>query len=222
MDLSNYSLIFEEQFRQSEVQEVGKDWQHTLFWGARTIGNNGELQLYVDPKYRGLGLNPFRLTGDAVGIRARPATPKELPFLGGQRYVSGMITSERRFSAQYGYFEVRARLPAGRGLWPAVWLLPIDGTWPPEIDIVETVGHFGDTPDVPALIAGQPVERGMRAPELSNILGAAAAAALRAEETGVVKRRSFGRHDRLLRWTRTWTVLHGARDLEDQVRPGRD
>ena len=141
MDLSNYSLIFEEQFRQSEVQEVGKDWQHTLFWGARTIDNNGELQLYVDPKYRGLGLNPFRLTGDAIGIRARPATPKELPYLGGQPYVSGMITSERRFSTQYGYFEVRARLPAGRGLWPAVWLLPIDGTWPPEIDIVETVGQ---------------------------------------------------------------------------------
>ena len=40
----------------------------------------------------------------------------------------------------YGHFEVRARLPRGKGLWPAVWMLPADHTWPPEIDVVESIG----------------------------------------------------------------------------------
>ena len=42
----------------------------------------------------------------------------------------------------YGFYEVRAQLPCGRGIWPAAWLLPDKGTWPDmgEIDIVEMVG----------------------------------------------------------------------------------
>jgi beta-glucanase (GH16 family) len=141
MDLSAYTLVFEENFTQQTVQEVGKDWQNTLFWGQRTIDTNGELQIYVDSNYKGLGIQPFTVKGGKLTIRADRAPEAAVTALDGYRYTSGVITSERLFSSQYGYFEVRARLPRGRGLWPAIWLLPIDGTWPPEIDIVETVGH---------------------------------------------------------------------------------
>ena len=46
----------------------------------------------------------------------------------------------------YGKIEVRAKLPYGQGLWPAIWMLPTDweyGGWPlsGEIDIMEIVGH---------------------------------------------------------------------------------
>lgn len=42
----------------------------------------------------------------------------------------------------YGIYEVRAKLPCGRGSWPAVWLLPSGGTWPDggELDMMEMVG----------------------------------------------------------------------------------
>jgi len=56
---------------------------------------------------------------------------------------SGMLRS--RWSGQYGVFEIRMRVPAGRGLWPAFWLNPEDQRWPPEIDVVEIVNNGRDT-----------------------------------------------------------------------------
>lgn len=54
----------------------------------------------------------------------------------------GKVRSRKSFS--YGIFVFVAKLPAGRGLWPAIWLTG-ENTWPPEIDIME--GYSGDTID---------------------------------------------------------------------------
>jgi beta-glucanase (GH16 family) len=61
--------------------------------------------------------------------------------MGGCEYTSGLVETVGKFSQQYGRFEIRAKLPKTRGMWPAHWLLPDDGSWPPEIDIMEMVGH---------------------------------------------------------------------------------
>ena len=52
-------------------------------------------------------------------------------------YRSGMVTTAGHFEFTYGQVEFRALAPLGRGLWPALWLLPADRTWPPEIDVME-------------------------------------------------------------------------------------
>ena len=63
-------------------------------------------------------------------------------------YTSGMISSgpgpgsrSPRFAFRYGRAAVRARVPRGRGLWSAFWLLPADRESKPEIDVVEVLGH---------------------------------------------------------------------------------
>ena len=61
-------------------------------------------------------------------------------------YTSGLISTGARlkpplFAFKYGYMEMRAKLPPGKGMWPAFWAIPADGTWPPEIDVVEGQGE---------------------------------------------------------------------------------
>lgn len=63
----------------------------------------------------------------------------------GKPYTSGMIQSDKHFIFRYGYMEIRARLPRGRGLWPAFWSLPANHSWPPEIDVFEAHGGSPNT-----------------------------------------------------------------------------
>ncbi|HET8859193.1 glycoside hydrolase family 16 protein [Marivirga sp.] len=61
-------------------------------------------------------------------------------------FTSAKISTKNHGDWQYGYFEIRAKLPKGKGSWPAIWMLPtIDGKmqWPRdgEIDIMEYVGY---------------------------------------------------------------------------------
>jgi len=61
--------------------------------------------------------------------------------IGGRAYASGLVESKDRFSQTYGRFEFKAKLPKTKGIWPALWTLPQSGIWPPEIDIMELLGH---------------------------------------------------------------------------------
>lgn len=64
---------------------------------------------------------------------------------GGQGYTSTRLTTQGKGAWTYGFFEIRAKLPCGRGTWPAIWMLPEDPSvvWPEggEIDIMEHVGY---------------------------------------------------------------------------------
>lgn len=77
---------------------------------------------------------------------------------GNIRFTSARLTTKGLFQQKFGRFEFRARLPVGKGVWPALWLLPADnhyGGWASsgEIDVMELRGaepekvlgtiHFG-------------------------------------------------------------------------------
>jgi beta-glucanase (GH16 family) len=64
---------------------------------------------------------------------------------GNAQYLSASVTTEGKRQFLYGRLEVRARLPMGKGTWPAIWLLGTNITqvgWPKcgEIDVMENVG----------------------------------------------------------------------------------
>lgn len=63
----------------------------------------------------------------------------------GKQYTSGSVESVNRFFQKYGRFEGRMRTPKTQGIWPAFWMLPNPSGWPPEIDIMELLGHDPDT-----------------------------------------------------------------------------
>jgi hypothetical protein len=87
--------------------------------------------------------SPFSISDGALRITVaplpaamRPMVPDDYPA----EYVSGAMNTYP-FSQTYGYFEITARIPHGRALWPAFWLLPTDLDWPPEIDVMEVLGQ---------------------------------------------------------------------------------
>ncbi|RZL98636.1 MAG: glycoside hydrolase family 16 protein, partial [Pedobacter sp.] len=64
----------------------------------------------------------------------------------GMKYSSARMVTKNKLDALYGRFEIKAKLPSGKGTWPAIWMLPTDytyGDWPKsgEIDIMEHVGY---------------------------------------------------------------------------------
>ncbi len=106
--------------------------------------NNDEQQIYVDPTYAGsgstpLGINPFSVADGVMTITAQRAAAADQASLWNYKYTSGLLTTADTFYQQYGYFEIKAAMPEGQGVWPAFWLLPEDQTYGLELDVTEQV-----------------------------------------------------------------------------------
>jgi beta-glucanase (GH16 family) len=120
--------LWEDNFTGSSVD--GSKW--TFETGGGGWGNN-ELQNYT------AGTNAKVENGRLI-IEARRESS------GGREYSSSRMISKGKGDFLYGRVEVRAKLPKGRGTWPAIWMLSTDntyGNWPAsgEIDIMEHVGY---------------------------------------------------------------------------------
>ncbi|MGH3301314.1 MAG: glycoside hydrolase family 16 protein [Streptosporangiaceae bacterium] len=61
---------------------------------------------------------------------------------------SGMVTTYKSLSFEYGYVKITARLPSELWMWPALWLAASNLQWPPEIDMMEHWGLAGGTTGV--------------------------------------------------------------------------
>jgi beta-glucanase (GH16 family) len=117
-------------------------WRTCHWWADRgcTIATNHEREAYQPGQVR---LRDGRV--ELVAERRATRTNE-----GAQRaFTSGMISTgpgaegPAGFAFRYGRVRVRARLPRGDGLWPALWLLPASRESEPEIDLVEV---YSDAP----------------------------------------------------------------------------
>jgi len=134
-DLSNgtpyWQLVWSDEFDQPNI-DLSK-WSYDIGVGNWGWGNN-EAQYYTSNSN-----NSFIENGKLV-IKANNNN------FGTQNYTSARLKTKNKGDWTYGKFVIRAKLPAGRGTWPAIWMLPtsnIYGGWPysGEIDIMEAVGH---------------------------------------------------------------------------------
>lgn len=133
---SQYQLVWSDEFTQSGAPDPEK-WSHELGgWGW----GNGELQHYTNRRENA------RVENGLLVIEARNERYQ------GNTFTSAKLTTNGLASWKYGRFEIRAKLPKGRGTWPAIWMMPLHKTfsetlWPDngEIDIME---HVGSSPDL--------------------------------------------------------------------------
>jgi beta-glucanase (GH16 family) len=152
---AGYRLAFGDEFDDGDLARINENatggkpgapaWRSRYHQDRFTVVNQ-EKQIYMDPAFAGkaghpLGVQPFSIKNGILTITAARADPTNVsPHILNFKYTSGCITSELTHWQTYGYFEMRARLPVGKGFWPAFWLLPKAAKWPPEIDIFEGAG----------------------------------------------------------------------------------
>ncbi len=133
-------LTFQDNFNPSQIApDPQANWMTTYPYGppaTRTLPGNNEAECYMDPL---VGEQPFVQAGGILNISAKQVNPNTNPC--NLPYDSGLITTYNSFNQLYGYFEIRAKMPAGQGLWPAFWMLPSDNVYSAELDILEVLGN---------------------------------------------------------------------------------
>lgn len=125
---SGYTLIWREEFNGNTLNEA--DWNYEIGTGAGGWGNN-ELQYYLKE-------NATVQDGYLI-IEAKEQ------LYNGRNYTSSRLTTQGKHSFKYGRIDIRAAIPYGQGMWPALWMLGDNIStvgWPKcgEIDIMELVG----------------------------------------------------------------------------------
>lgn len=116
-----FEIVLHEQFNGSSL-----DASHWTAVESAFHGNNE--QQYYHP-------SAVSVTGGKMVITSTNQPSHGWP------YTSGLVNTRGKLAQLFGRWEIRAKMPRTQGIWPAIWLLPDTGAWPPEIDIMELLGH---------------------------------------------------------------------------------
>ncbi|GGZ36043.1 glycoside hydrolase family 16 protein [Asticcacaulis endophyticus] len=137
---AGYKLVWADEFTADGLPDPAN-------WSDDTHANksgwyNNELQYYSANRPENA-----RQDGGKLIITARKEQLKDMADYGGQAYSSARLISKGKRAFTYGFFDIRARMPCGKGTWPAIWMLGETAGWPDggEIDIMEHVGKDPET-----------------------------------------------------------------------------
>ncbi len=147
---ADFKLLLDESFDSARLNS--ELWETKL----KVLGREGDR--YHNHSYLNYLLDEDVLVqGGTLRLRATQGKVHGDDPPGIYEYSAGMVSSHDRFSFTYGYIEIRAKFPSGKGAWPCFWLMPQSHQWPPEFDIAEYYAgrklmHLGlchgDFPDV--------------------------------------------------------------------------
>ncbi len=130
LEIEGYELVWNDEFNYDGALDDAK-WDYDI--GGDGWGNN-ESQYYTNDSVN------VRVNNGKMTIEAHYYENVTI------NYTSARVVTRYKGDWKYGRIEVKAKLPTGRGTWPAIWMLPTDwvyGGWPSsgEIDIMEHVGY---------------------------------------------------------------------------------
>ena len=140
---AEFELVWSDEFEGAQgLPPDASRWTFDIGTGPNFDGfGNAQLEFNTDlPDNVALdGQGNLAITAQRVAFEDRPT------FLD-RAYTAGRITTKGKFATRFGRIEARMRLPAGRGMWPAFWMLGDtfpEVTWPGpgEIDIMEFRGQ---------------------------------------------------------------------------------
>jgi beta-glucanase (GH16 family) len=139
----DWELVWSDEFNGAVLDSAY--WNYEIGNGAPVLpgwGNN-ELEYYTS-RTENVRIEDFSGADRGLVIEARAES------YSGFNYTSARIQTKGKVEQTYGRIEARIKLPKGKGIWPAFWMLGNDidtNNWPAcgEIDIVELVGHEPDT-----------------------------------------------------------------------------
>jgi len=134
-------LVWFDEFNSNDKLPDSSKWSYDNGNGCPEIcgwGNN-ELQYYTANRAENA-----RVENGLLIIEARKESFKDA------KYTSARMVTKNKGDWKYGKIEIKAKLPNGLGMWPAIWMLPTKweyGAWPRsgEIDIMENVGYLPDS-----------------------------------------------------------------------------
>ena len=131
LSYEDFNLVWSDEFSGTRLDE--KNWGHDIGTGDGGWGNN-ESQYYRS--------NNISVADGFLTITAKREN------YGGRNYTSSRIKTEGLVTFTYGRVDIRAKLPRGQGIWPALWALGNNFSevgWPysGEIDIMEMIGGSG-------------------------------------------------------------------------------
>lgn len=136
-----WRLIFNPSFTGTSLDT--NTWGTCYPWaptGCTNYGNTGDPEHeWYTPSQVTVGDGTLRVTAERAPTSGltQAGTAKEYECR------SGMLTSYPSLRFEYGLLQVVAKIPFGKGLWPALWLAAANEKWPPEIDLLE---HWGTMP----------------------------------------------------------------------------
>jgi len=136
---SGYRLVWSDDFDVPGLPDATK-WNHDTERNSAGWYNN-EQQYYASERPENARIENGFLV---ITARREDLSTLGLPDWSGQRYSSARLITRGKAAWSSAFFEIRAKLPCGRGTWPAIWTLsaPPQTRWPDdgEIDIMEHVG----------------------------------------------------------------------------------
>ena len=132
---NSYELTFNEDFLEPALDT--NIWD--THWDQGIATNEDNQQLFID--------SAFVIQDGILHIMAKRDTVIGIVHDASYNYIhkefyltSGIMNTAKSFAQQFGYFEIRCKVPYGKSFWPAFWMMPY-AKWPPEIDVFEISGE---------------------------------------------------------------------------------